>query len=91
MCPSAPFIRDEKELSKVMQAIQKHVIDPIRIHEYFMCEVPDVVKDYFIPEIEKLCKKDKESALLLNSYKTTFEQRDWFKKNRFDLIRDDLT
>ena len=44
MCPSAPYIKDESDLVKVMEALQKTVIDPIRIHEYFMCEVPDIIK-----------------------------------------------
>ena len=73
-----------------MEALQKTVIDTIRVHEYFMCEVPDVIKQFKL-QVDKLCSKDKESVLELNKFKTNFESRQWFNKNRFDLIKDDLT
>ena len=44
-CPSAPYIRDEAELALAMKAIQKRVIDPLKLHEFFLCEVSKVVQE----------------------------------------------
>jgi len=84
-CPSAPFIRNEAELAQVMQAIQKRVIGPLKAHEFFLCEVPQVVKEQFIPAIQKLEQAE------LEDYKEKFERDGWFLKNHFELIRDKLT
>ena len=84
-CPSAPFIRNEAELAQVMQAIQKRVIGPLKVHEFFLCEVPQVMKEQFVPAIQRLEQGE------LEDYKEKFERDGWFLKDHFELIRDKLT
>lgn len=36
-CPNAPHVRNEGELADVMRTIQIKVIEPLRLHEFFLC------------------------------------------------------
>jgi len=84
-CPGAPYIANEADLGQVMKAIQKRVIEPLKIHEFFLCEVPQVLREQFLPSIQDINPNQ------IEKYKRIFEKEGWFLKNRFDLIRDKLT
>ena len=68
-----------------MAAIQKRVINGLKIHEFFLCDVPRVLRDEFVPFIQDFDMQEMER------YKRIFDKKEWFIKDRFELIRDHLT
>lgn len=74
-----------------MHAIQTQVIDPIRMHEFFLCDVPKTMREQFAPGLQDVAIYGKEQALELEKYKRVFEAKGWFQRDHFELIRDELT
>jgi glycogen debranching enzyme len=42
-CPSAPYINNEGDLRAVLNALQSRVIPNLKIHEFFMFDIPKVI------------------------------------------------
>jgi len=53
-CPAAPFIRNEAELQACMKALGKRVIEPLKVHEFFVCDVSRVMREQFVPRIQQI-------------------------------------
>lgn len=84
-CPAAPYIGTAADLGKVMAAIQKRVIDPLRLYEFFLCDVATVLREDFLPAIQNIEAQEAES------YKKQFEDDGWFMKKKFDVLANHLT
>ena len=70
-CPAAPYIRNAAELGQVMKAIQSRVITPLKIHEFFLCDVPQVVKSLMVDLVDI----DQQE---MEKFKAKAEKRGWF-------------
>jgi len=68
-----------------MKALGKRVIEPLKVHEFFMCDVRKVMREQFVPRIQDINQAE------IEKYKKIFERRGWFLRNHFDLIRDKFT
>jgi glycogen debranching enzyme len=44
-CPAAPYIRNEAELDTCMNSLGKRVIEQIKVHEFFLCDVRKVMRE----------------------------------------------
>lgn len=84
-CKSAPYIGSEADLKATMAAIRKHVVDPLKLHEFFLCDVQNVLREDFVPAIQLINPDDSEN------YKRRFEKNGLFMKPRFDVLKDHLT
>tara|TARA_B110000285_G_scaffold232850_1_gene305022 strand:+ start:688 stop:1353 length:666 start_codon:yes stop_codon:yes gene_type:complete len=84
-CPAAPYIRTEAELQACMNALGKRVIEVLKVHEFFLCDVRKVMKEQFLPSVQELNQAE------LERYKKIFERKGWFQRDHFELIRDKFT
>lgn len=44
--PSAPYINNEADLGKVMHHIRTKCYEPLKLHEFFLCDVNKVMKEF---------------------------------------------
>lgn len=84
-CPSAPYIGNEGDLATVMGVIRKNVIDPLKLYEFFLCDVPKVMREDFIPAIQNI-----ESSYT-DEMKARFERANLLMKPRFEALSEYLT
>lgn len=83
--PCAPYIASEADLGKVMHHIRYKLWDPLKLHEFFLCDVNKVIAAELSPALGNLDIAEN------NVWRQRFEKREWFKKDHFELLRDELT
>ena len=84
-CPAAPYIANHADLQAVMKAIRNRIINGLKIHEYFLCDVTRVVREQFSSSIQDIDMQE------MDRYKRIFDKKGWFNMDRFELMRDHLT
>jgi hypothetical protein len=68
-----------------MSALRKRVVEPLKLHEFFLSDVNNVINNVLIPELNNLNQNE------LQKFKKIFENKGYFNRNHFDLIRDKFT
>jgi glycogen debranching enzyme len=68
-----------------MKALGKQVIEKLKVHEFFMCDVRKVMTEQFLPRIQDINQGE------IEKFKKIFERRGWFLRDHFELIRDKFT
>jgi glycogen debranching enzyme len=68
-----------------MRTIQAKFLDGLRLHEFFLCDVPRVVRDVWQPALQNIDPKEMEA------YRREFDKKGWFSWDRFRLMRKELS
>lgn len=84
-CPSAPYIGNEGDLATVLEVLRKKIIEPLKLHEFFLCDVPKVMREDFIPAIQNI------ESYKSQEIKAKFEKENLFLKPRFEALSEHLT
>jgi hypothetical protein len=47
--PMAPYISNESDLGKIMHHIKTKIYEPLKLYEFFLCNVDHCINKVFIP------------------------------------------
>lgn len=83
-CPAAPYLGNENDLGKVMSLLRNKVVGPLKLHEFFLCEVQKFMRDEFIPGISNI------DQVYADQCKEKFEREGWLQKPKFDIVNEHL-
>ena len=66
---NAPHIASEDELAQVTRAIQGRSLDGLRLHEFFLCDVPRFIQEVLQPALRNIDLQEMEA------HRRRFEKR----------------
>ncbi len=68
-----------------MASIRKRVVEPLKLHEFFLSDVNNVINNVLNPQLNSIDQNE------LSKYRKIFENKGYFNRNHFDLMRDKFT
>lgn len=68
-----------------MHYIQTRFLDGLKLHEFFLADVNNVVRNILTPSLQNVDKQE------LDAFRSKFEKEGWFSWDRFKLMEEKLT